>query len=267
MQPRLLASTGALLMCPLGWTLEVIAEAGFPGAELVITQNADTRQPETVVALAERAGIEVPVVHGPYMLLLRTVFGANYEEKTRRSLELAGQIGAGIMVAHAPYRWEGKARRWLESAVHEEAARLGTSFAMENLFPVAGRNFSCAVTPEELMAYPNVVFDTSHFAVSGIDLFSAWDTLRDRVCHLHLSDNLGNGRDSHAPLGTGVLPLERFLGHVGASGYSGTITLELDLRAHLDDRDTLVAFLAAERGKAERYLAGDPHQEPAVMPL
>ncbi|MGH3923682.1 MAG: sugar phosphate isomerase/epimerase family protein, partial [Pseudonocardiaceae bacterium] len=98
---------------------------------------------------------------------------------------------------------------------------------------------------------------TSHFAVAGVDLFEAWEALQDRVVHLHVSDNLGTGTDSHAPIGTGVLPLERFLAHVGASGWSGTITLELDCRAHLDSRDTLVSFLAGERIKAERLLAGD----------
>jgi hypothetical protein len=77
------------------------------------------------------------------------------------------------------------------------------------------------------------------------------------VVHLHVSNNLGNGKDSHAPLDTGILPIDRFLAHVGRSGYSGTITLELDIRPYADDREELVRFLSGERQRAERWLRGE----------
>jgi sugar phosphate isomerase/epimerase len=110
-----------------------------------------------------------------------------------------------------------------------------------------------------------VVFDTSHFGVAEIDLFEAWDAVKDQVVHLHVSDNFGNGKDSHAPIGAGVLPLVDFLAEVGASGYAGTITLELDCRAYLDSREELVGFLKREREKAEALLAGVvPEPEPAT---
>ena len=254
--PRILVSTGPLLLSPLGWVLDTIADAGYDGAELLIGHNPDSRDPARVAAYAQEAGLDIPVVHGPYMVLLRNVLGAKYMEKTRRSLEIAAEMGAETMVAHAPFRWERAARGWVTAEVNDEAAEIGTTFAMENLFPVAGRAFSSVVTPAELAAFDNIVFDTSHFAVAGVDLFEAWDAVRDKVTHLHLSDNFGNGKDSHAPIGSGVLPLEDFLAEVGASGYSGTVTLELDCRAYLDSREELVAFLQRERIKAEAMLAG-----------
>ena len=259
-EPRLLVSTGPLLLSPLGWVLDTIADAGYDGAELLIGHNPESRDPEKVAAYAQEAGIGIPVVHGPYMVLLRNVLGSNYIEKTRRSLELAGEMGAETMVAHAPFRWERSARGWLASEIDEEAEAAGTQFAMENLYPVAGRNFSSVVTATELAEFRNVVFDTSHFAVAQIDLFEAWDIVKHRVSHLHVSDNFGNGKDSHAPIGAGVLPLEAFLGHVGASGYTGTITLELDCRAYLDSRAELVSFLHRQRVKARELLAGVPSE-------
>ena len=255
--PRLLASTGPLLLSPLDWTLAAIADAGFESAEVLLAHNPDTRDAEKVLRYAALAGLDIPVIHGPYMVILRNVLGSNYVEKTRRSLEVSAEIGAATMVAHAPFRWERGARGWLNEEVDGEAADYGVTFAMENLFPVAGRNFSSVVTPDQLAAFPHVVFDTSHFAVAGIDLFQAWEALSDRVAHLHVSDNFGSGRDSHAPIGSGILPLERFLGVVGASGWSGTITLELDCRAYLDSRDSLVNFLSRERVKATELLAGN----------
>lgn len=269
-RPRLLVSTGPLAMSPLGWTLDAIADAGYDGAELLLAHNPESRDPAKVLAYAQEAGLDIPVVHGPYMVLLRTVMGSNYIEKTRRSLEVSAEIGASTMVAHAPFRWERSARGWVMEEVQGEADEIGVTFAMENLFPVAGRNFSSVITPEQLRTFPHVVFDTSHFAVSGIDLFEAWDALSDRVAHLHLSDNFGNGKDSHAPIGSGILPLEDFLAKVGASDWSGTITLELDCRAYLDTRDSLVAFLARERVKAATLLKGgelDPELASVPQPV
>jgi len=258
--PRLLVSTGPLLLSPLGWVLDAIADAGFTAAELLIGHNPDSRDPAKVAAYAQEAGLDIPVVHGPYMVLLRNVFGAKYIDKTRRSLEVAGELGATTMVAHAPFRWERAARSWVTGEVNDEAAEAGTTFAMENLFPYAGRAFSSVVTPAQLAAFEHVVFDTSHFGVAEIDLFEAWDAVKDRVVHLHLSDNFGNGKDSHAPLGAGVLPLTDFMAEVTASGYDGTITLELDCRAYMDSREELVAFLRREREKAEELLAGAPSE-------
>jgi sugar phosphate isomerase/epimerase len=254
--PRLLAATGPLLLSPLDWVMDAIADAGFAGAEVLFAHNPESRDPERVLKCAREAGLEVPVVHGPYMLLLRNVFGSEYIEKSRRSLEVAAEIGAEIMVAHAPFRWEQRPRAWASGEADAEADALGTTFAMENLFPIRGMSFSCVVTPDQLAPFTNVVFDTSHFAVAGVDLFEAWEALRDRTVHLHVSDNFGNGKDSHAPIGTGVLPLERFLAHIGSSGWSGTITLELDCRNYLDSRESLVSFLQRERVKAEELLAG-----------
>jgi sugar phosphate isomerase/epimerase len=264
--PRVLATTGALLLTPLGWVMDVIADAGFSGAEVVITHQRDSRSPTMVGGFAEESGLDVPVVHGPYMLLLRRVLGSDYREKTRRSLERAAAFGAGTLVAHAPFRWERAARCWLGAGEADAAAaENGVRFAMENLFPWRGRAFSTAVTPHDLTAYPHVVFDTSHFGVAGVDLLEAWEALAGRVCHIHLSDNRGTGTDSHAPIGSGMLPLDRFLHRVGASGYTGTITLELDCRPHLESRASLVGFLAYERVKAEALLAGASYDEAAAL--
>lgn len=265
--PQLLASTSALALTPLGWVMDAIADAGYTGAEVLLGHQRASRSPTMVSAFAREAGLDVPVVHGPYLLLLRRVLGADYATKTARAMERAAAFGAATMVAHPPFRWERRARGWLadgEPAALE--ADTGVRFAMENMFPVMGRSLSAAVEPAELAAYRNVVFDTSHFAVAGVDLLTAWDTLADRVCHIHLSDNLGTGSDSHAPLGSGVLPLSAFLARVAASGYTGTLTLELDCRPHLETREALVGFLARERVKAEAMLAGEPVLDPADEP-
>lgn len=255
-RPRILAATGPLFMTPLDYVMDAIADAGFDAVEVMVGQNPDTQDPERILAAAEQSGLAVPAIHGPFLLLLRNVLGSSYRGKATQSMEIAAAVGAEVMVAHAPFRWELRSRRFLAEEVASMEEASGVVFGMENLFPVGGRAFSSVITIEEMDAFDHLVLDTSHCAVAGIDIFEMWRALRDKIVHLHIADNFGNGKDSHAPIGTGVLDVEGFLAEVGRSGWAGTITLELDCRAYLDTRDSLVQFLARERVKAEAALAG-----------
>jgi sugar phosphate isomerase/epimerase len=255
--PRILAATGPLFMTSLDYVMDAIADAGYDAVEVMVGQNADTQDPERILAAAAQSGLAVPAVHGPFLLLLRNVMGRSFAAKTTASMELAAQVGADVMVAHAPFRWEVRSRRFITEQVPELAQATGVRFGMENLFPVGGRAFSSVITIEEMAAFDHLVMDTSHCAVAGIDIFEMWRALKDKIIHLHVADNFGNGKDSHAPIGSGILPLDAFLAEVGASGWSGTITLELDCRAYLDTRESLVQFLARERVKAQTALAGE----------
>ncbi len=254
--PRILAATGPLFMTPLGYVMDSIADAGFTGVEVMVGQNAETQDGAQIVAAAAQAGLDVPAVHGPFLLLLRNVMGTSFASKTQGAMELAAEVGAELMVAHAPFRWEFRSRRFIAEEVAALEQDTGVTFAMENLFPVGGRAFSSVISIEEMDAFDSLVMDTSHCAVAGIDIMEMWHALSHKIVHLHVADNFGNGKDSHASIGSGVLPLGPFLAEVGASGWAGTITLELDCRAYLDTRDSLVQFLARERVKVVEALAG-----------
>ncbi|MDP8927113.1 MAG: sugar phosphate isomerase/epimerase [Actinomycetota bacterium] len=262
---RFLASTGPLFARPLDWAMGVIAEAGYDGVELMVTQDPATQQAARVEVAARREGMPVPVVHGPFLLLTRRVLGTNFIEKSRRSLELATEVGADLLIVHPPYRWQARSHDWLAEEAGEEADALGTHIGVENLFPVPvlGRpvRFHRYTRPEHLDGFSNLVLDTSHFGVAGVDIVSAWDRLGGHAAHLHVSDNRGQGRDSHAPLGHGILPIASFLTAVGRSSYSGAITLELDCRRYLGDRAALVGYLRQEREKCLALLAGAPAEE------
>jgi len=77
-----------------------------------------------------------------------------------------------------------------------------------------------------------------------------------RLRHVHLSDNAGRGWDSHLPPGDGVLPLDDFLDDLVASGYTGAVSLEVDLRRFLTDPDRLGEVLTTMRIRAEARLNG-----------
>ena len=263
----MLASTGPLFARPLDWSFGVIAEAGYDGVELMVTQDPVTQDPDEITTAAASEGVEVPVVHGPFLLLTRRVFGTDLVEKARRSLELTGAIGGDLMIVHPPFRWQRGFHRWLVEEADDEAAELDSRVGVENLYPVsvAGRpvRFHRYTQPEHLEPFPHVVFDTSHFGVAEADILEAWEALSDTSVHLHVSDNRGNGRDSHAPLGHGILPLASFLHRVADDRRDGdvSITLELDCRRYLDDRAALVGYLRQEREKCLDLLAGESAED------
>ncbi len=243
----------------------VIAEAGYDGVELMVTQDPATQQGGRAEAAALREGVPIPVIHGPFLLLTRRVFGTNFIEKSRRSVELASEVGANLVIVHPPYRWQSRFHDWLITESGGEADALGTRLGLENLFPVAvlGRpiRFHRYTHPQHLAGMSNLVLDTSHFGVSEVDIVDAWNRLGAEAAHLHVSDNRGQGRDSHAPLGHGILPIASFLAAVGRSSYTGAITLELDCRRYLGDRAALVGYLRQEREKCLALLAGAPGEE------
>ena len=266
---RLLLSSGPLFARPLDWAFGVIAEAGYDGAELMVTQDAATQDAQRVTAVSAQEGLPVPAVHGPFLLLTRRVFGTDLVTKARRSIELAADLGADVMIVHPPFRWQRQFHNWLLEEGDEEAAALGTRVGVENLYPVqvVGRpvRFHRYTKPEHLSPFRHVVLDTSHFGVAEVDINAAYDLLRDRAVHLHVSDNRGGGRDSHAPLGHGILPIASFLHRVGQDARAGlrepSITLELDCRRYLDDRAALVGYLRQERAKCVALLEGAPAEE------
>jgi sugar phosphate isomerase/epimerase len=271
---RLLASTGPMFARPLDWALAVLAEAGYDGAELMVTQDPATQDPAQVAAASSSEGLPIDVVHGPFLLLTRRVFGTEPVTKARRSLELAGAVGADLMIVHPPYRWQRRFHRWLVDEADDEAARLGSRVGVENLYPVAvgGRpvRFHRYTTAEHLAPFHHVVLDTSHLGVAGEDLVTTYLALREQVVHLHVSDHRGGPRDSHAPLGHGRLPLGALLHQVGEDERRGlgsvgrgnaAMTLELDCRRYLDDRAALVGYLRQERFKAAALLAGADAEE------
>lgn len=267
----ILASTGPLFARPLDWALAVVAEAGYDGAELMITQDPATQHADRVLAAAQTEGVRIPVVHGPFLLLTRRVYGTELIGKAERSLELAGRIGSDLMIVHPPYRWQRGFHRWLLEDADAFAADHGTRIGVENLYPVtvAGRpiRFHRYTRPEHLEPFRHLVLDTSHFGVAEVDINEAYARLAHRSVHLHVSDYRGGGRDSHAPLGHGLLPLASFLHNVGlhtatpGAAHPRSITLELDCRRYLDDRSALVGYLRQERQKCEALLDGASSEE------
>jgi sugar phosphate isomerase/epimerase len=262
--PPVLAATGPFFMFSLEETFELIAEAGFDGAELMITQDRLSQDPHRLGALAARYGVPVPAVHGPFLVATWLVFGTDPKGKIDRCVRFAETAKVSTVVIHPPYRWQTAYASWLDDAIPRIREETGVTIAVENMFPVNvnGRalRFFSGTMPAELVRWPSLTLDTSHLAAAGGDLMAAWEELADRVVHLHVSNNDGRGRDTHGLLDRGVLPVREFLEEVGASRFGGAVTLELDVRTWADDRPALLEVLRENLDMARLHLATGAHR-------
>lgn len=245
--PRLLCSTAPFFRQPLRTAFAHIAEAGFTGAEVMVSKDPATQDPGLLIATAREFGLEVGVLHAPFLIFTRRVWGTDPIGKVERAVELAEQTGTPVVVTHPPYRWQHGYRRWIAEELAELSARSGVAVAVENMFPMKRLDLHSAHQIDDLEPFPAITLDTSHAAVAGIDLAETHRRYRDKLVHIHLSNNGGRGWDSHLPVYEGVLPIPEFLDHLAAEDYRGSISLELDLRKYFGDDRALREVLARNR--------------------
>ena len=257
--PRLLFSTAPFFRQPLRQAFRAIADAGFDAVEVMVTQDPATQEADRLTALTAEFGLQVAAVHAPFLLVTRRVWGTDPVTKIDRAVHLAREVGASLVVVHPPYRWQAAYRRWIAERLRHVAGETGVDVAVENMFPLrlpgaASMRFHAERTSDDGQGTPHLVLDTSHAAVSGVDIRQALARDRDRIRHVHLSNNAGRGWDSHLPVGRdGVLPVEGFLGDL-TDGYRGTVSLELDLRPWLEDPRALRDLLLEQREYCVRHL-------------
>jgi len=258
---RVLFASAAFFARPLAETFRRAAEAGYAGVEVMVTKDPASQDPRRIRELAAGYGLSVGALHAPCLLLTRKVWGTDPIGKIYRSIEVAEEAGAPIVVVHPPFRWQRSYRAWLDERLRGLEERTGITVAFENMFPVgvAGRRvtFHSNQDLEELDRFDDLVLDTSHATVAGHDLVEVRQRFGERLRHVHLSDNAGKGWDSHLPPGEGVLDLDGFLDDLAGSGYRGAVSLEVDLRRHMADAGRLRDVMIDMRERCEKHLPAD----------
>ncbi len=181
-------------------------------------------------------------IHGPNLASLNPRLAAAALEDLLETSELAAELGARVVVFHPgtlPGEYLGVLgaldrawdvlRRALERAVIR-AEELGVVLALENKQRSKGRDL--VLTPREhvklLEEFPGLkaCLDFGHLHTLGLDPREFVMALGERLVHVHLHDNHGEG-DEHLPLGQGTLDWEGALGALREAGYRGTVILEI----------------------------------------
>ena len=172
-------------------------------------------------------------------------------KEMRSALEVFGELGACRVTVHPdksiPFALGSKGvwEKNLEAleAIEAIAAPLGIKIMLENM----DRTFNTVDQIRDALArMPGLGFhlDVAH-ANLNVEKNRTEEFLRnfrDRLVHVHLSDNFGKSDDLHLPLRAGTIPWPKIIGLLKKSGYDGTITLEVfspDRRYLLLSRDIL----------------------------
>jgi sugar phosphate isomerase/epimerase len=257
--PHVLCSTGPFWGFELERAMDYLAEAGFRAIEIMVTRDPRTHDAEGWARLAAERDLSIASVHGPFLVISKTVWGSNPIGKIERGLEMCKTLGASSYVVHPPYLWERAYASWLKAEAPEVEESTGVTIAVETMYPkwVAGRRVRGYrwLDPGALAnAAHHVALDTSHLSVARHDILDSLQVLLPKLVHVHLSDNAGDGRDGHLELEQGVLQIDRFLAELGRSDYAGAVSLELSVRRYLQRPKELVRMLKRNREYTEEKL-------------
>jgi len=258
--PHIQCSTGPFWTFELEDAFDTLAEAGFKEIELMVTRDPSTQDPDMPLRLANERGLKIVSLHAPFLVITKTVWGLDPLQKIRRGAEMCRELGCGSMIVHPPYLWERDYARWLDRECTDFCSESGVTVAVETMYPrwVAGRQLRAYrwLDPQALYdACTIVALDTSHVTVARKDILDCYNLMKDKLVHIHLSDNAGDGRDGHLELEQGILPIDRFLSELRRTGYLGAISLELSVRRYVGDRRGLVEMLRRNREYVERNVS------------
>lgn len=221
---------------------EIAARLGYDGVEVMVTADPVSQDPKVLRRLAEYHGIPVLAVHAPCLLITQRVWGREPWAKLAKAADVAGELGAKVVVLHPPFRWQRDYARDFEAGLASAQAETDVKFAVENIYPLrAGATEVAAFAPHwnpvELDCR-YVTLDLSHTAVSGSDALQMADDLGERLAHVHLTDGTRPGLpDEHLVPGRGTQPSAELLKQLHRMNYRGVVVVEISTRRALTQQE------------------------------
>ncbi len=221
---------------------EVIAEAGLEEMEFWVETPwywEGGKRPGQAELIREVLGGRITTLHAPVMDLNPSSYNdlvalATIEESLS-AIDLAGLLGAGVVVVHPGKRTarrpareaeRAKLRRYLGLCL-DRAEERGVLLALENLEPAP---WNLCSDPNEmgrfLDEFPRLgmTLDISHATPPPSGALAFVEALGDRILDVHVSATVDGVR--HLPLSAGSVDL--VLTALRDAGYDGPLTLELD---------------------------------------
>lgn len=211
----------------------IAKDVGYDGLEVLITGNAASQSATALRALMDKYQLPIMAIHAPTLLLTQQVWGSAWA-KIERSVILAQAVGASVVVAHPPFRWQGSYAEEFAEGVHRITESTGMKIAVENMYPWRARGREAKMylphwnpVPQ---SYQHVTWDFSHAAIANMDSRQAMEDLGTRLAHVHLCDGLDNGKDEHLVPGLGTQRVSESLQYLHESEWEGVIAVEVSTR-------------------------------------
>jgi sugar phosphate isomerase/epimerase len=241
---------------------ELASRLGYDGVEVMVYTDPVSQDGDVLRRLRDYHELPILSVHAPSLLLTQRVWGRDPWEKLRRAAELAETVGARVVVLHPPFRWQREYVRGFEKGLAAMAEETSVLFAVENMYPLrAGTSEVVPYAPHwdpTALDVPHITLDLSHTAASGSDALLMAVELGGRLSHVHLADGTGMPAgpvpDEHLVPGRGSQPCAELLGHLAATGYPGTVVVEVKT-SRAPTREDREADLAEALAFARQHLA------------
>ena len=229
-----LLSTSSVYPENCAYAFDLAERLGFDGIEIMVWTDPMTQEPGALQALSDLHALPIGAVHAPTLLLAQRLWGWEPWGKIDRSVQLAEEVGADVVVIHPPFRWQREYAEGFVEGIAERQAGTAVKLAIENMFPWRARNSEMQVyrphwDPVE-QTYQHVTLDSSHAATSSSDSVDLLHRLGERVSHVHLGDGSGSFKDEHLVPGRGTQPLDTLLRTLVERGYQGSVSLEVGTR-------------------------------------
>ncbi len=236
-------STASVYPEPTGTAFRRAAELGYDGVEVFVWTDTTSQSVDELRDLVQTYQVPVLSVHSPCVLMTNRVWTTDPLVKLSRSIALAEELDAGVVVTHPPFVWQRSAGQDFAASVSELQSRTLVKIAVENMFPAKVRG-------QEISTYrphwdPSVgtghrwyTLDLSHTATAGADALAMFERMGERMTHLHLADGTGSALDEHLVPGRGTQPCGQLLGTLAAQGFDGSVIVEISTRkAEQDERE------------------------------
>ncbi|MER7013264.1 sugar phosphate isomerase/epimerase family protein [Saccharopolyspora sp. NPDC000359] len=229
---------------PARAAFEMAADLGFDGVEVMVWADAVSQDVAALHRLSEQHGVPILAVHAPCLLITQRVWSPDPEERLRRSVVVASELGASTVVVHPPFRWQRRYADGFGELVAELEETSGIAVAVENMFPLrppstlnrlrGGKSnglsaFTPSPDPTEV-GFSNYTLDLSHAAAAHVDAIDLLKRMRGGLAHVHLADGTGASRDEHLVPGQGNQPCAEVCEALAADGYQGAVVLEVNTR-------------------------------------
>ena len=234
---RFALSAGSLYTYGLDRIFALAAEAGFDGIEVLVDPRFDTRQPVYLRRLMERHGLPIVSVHAPFRPKRLAAWPQTQPESIAATAELARAVGAEVVIVHLPRLRQGTYARWLRNDLAAwQRANPTPVVAVENMpvqwvrwWPFGPREMWRMNSLDVWGSFPHLTLDITHLGTKGQDPLMVYESVRERVAHVHLSNAHREGRRvcEHRRLEDGFLPIDVLISRLAQDGYAGIATVEL----------------------------------------
>jgi len=233
-EAKIALSTASVYPESTAAAFEVAARLGYDGVEVMVWTDPVSQDADALKRLSDYHGVPILAVHAPCLIITQRVWGNDPWAKLLRARTAAEQFGANVVVVHPPFRWQRDYARDFLAGIKRMSDETDVRFAVENMFPLRARGR--AVTPyapdwdptdEE---FPDFTIDLSHTSVSQSDAMDMARKMDRRLAHVHIADGIGGPRDEHLVPGRGDQPCAELLETLAASGFDGTIVVEVNTR-------------------------------------